>query len=198
MKKAVWGACATALVLATVSCGDTVRQGQASSYLIVSAIEAASGADPAEFGSTLSSDVVTVVDDVPTVFEDLGRVTLLLAMKDAGSASSPTVPTVNNFITVDRYRVAYSRTDGRQTEGVDVPYAFEGAFTATVSDSVSVPFTLVRVQAKREAPLKALAVNGIAISAIAEITFYGRDQTGRTVSVSGRIGVTFANWGDPE
>jgi hypothetical protein len=39
--------------------------------------------------------------------------------------------------------------------------------------------------------------NPIVISTIAEITFYGHDQTGRDVSVTGRINVNFANFADP-
>jgi hypothetical protein len=70
----------------------------------------------------------------------------------------------------------------------------------TVTDTVAVGnFNLVRVQAKQEAPLQALTAGGGAstISTIAEITFYGEDQAGRAVSVTGRIGVNFADWGDP-
>jgi hypothetical protein len=200
MKKVVWGGRArlVAVVLCTAlgsaSCGDMVRQGQASSYLIINALEAASGAEPTQFGGVLASDVVTVVDDVPTIFEDPGRVTFALAMKNV---DSPTGPTSNNFITVTRYRVRYMRTDGRNTEGVDVPYAFDGAITGTVSTTATFAFSIVRIQAKMEAPLAALAVNGNVISTIAEVTFYGRDQTGRETSVTGQIGVNFANWGDP-
>ena len=67
------------------------------------------------------------------------------------------------------------------------------------SDLVSAGLTLVRLQAKSEAPLKALiGGNGaFAISTIAEITFYGQDQAGREVSVTAKISVTFADWGDP-
>ena len=85
-------------------------------------------------------------------------------------------------------------------QGVDVPYAFDGAITATVTNTpVQVTFTLVRIQAKEEAPLHALAGAGgaIAISTIADVTFYGRDQAGNDVSVTGSIGITFADWGDP-
>jgi hypothetical protein len=59
-----------------------------------------------------------------------------------------------------------------------------------------VGFTLVRIQAKEEAPLKALRFSGgaIAISTVARVTFYGKDQTGREVSVSGNLDVTFADW----
>lgn len=201
MRKVVWSAsvrlgAVVLLTMAGTACGDLVRQGQASSYLIVDVLAGASGADPETFGNTVSSDVLTIVDGVPTIFEDLGQVTLRLAMKDAG-ALNPTAPSTNNHITVNRYRVRYIRTDGRNTEGVDVPYGFDGAITGTVSGTATFSFTLVRIQAKAEAPLAALAVNGNAISTIAEVTFYGRDQTGRETSVSGQVSITFANWGDP-
>lgn len=190
-------ACAISLVAAS-GCGDVVRQGESSSYLIVNAIDAASGAEPNEFGGTLQSDVITVVDGTPTFFNDIGRVRFTLAMKDAGGAETPTSPTTNNFITIDRYNVRYFRADGRNTPGVDVPYGFDGAFTATVGVSpVQAAFTIVRPQAKAEAPLAALARNLLVISTIAEVTFYGRDQTGREVIATARISVDFANFGDP-
>jgi hypothetical protein len=203
MTKAVWGAgkrlgAVAALLLASVSCGDMALEGQSSSFLIITTLEGASGAEPETYGGTISSDVITVVDDVPTIFNDLGRVQFRLALKDSGPAASPTTPTPNNFITVDRYRVSYIRTDGRNTPGVDVPYPFDSAFTLTVGGEATGTFTLVRNQAKQEAPLVSLSSNGILISTIAEITFYGHDQTGRTVSVTGRIGINFGNFGDPD
>jgi hypothetical protein len=187
-----------AFVVLSASCGELTRQGTGSSYLTIEALEAASGADPTEFGGDLASDVLTVVEDVPTVFADPGRVNFALRMKDAGPAGSPTQPTSANAITITRYRVQYIRSDGRNVQGVDVPYAFEGAFTVTVSDTAEATFTLVRVQAKAEAPLASLVSSAVALSTIAEITFYGHDQTGREVTAVGRIGVSFANWGDPE
>ena len=132
-----------------------------------------------------------------TIFNDLGQVTLRLAMKDAG-APSPSEPTSNNFITINRYHVRFIRADGRNVEGVDVPYSFDGAFTGTVTDSeLTTGFELVRHIAKTEAPLAGLARNVTIISTIAEITFYGRDQTGREVSVNGQMLVSFGNFGDP-
>ena len=201
MTKAVWGAGmrlagAVVLVLASVSCGDLTRQGQSSSSLIISALEASPGSDASTFTTNLLSDVVTVVGTQPTFFNDLGRVTFALGLKDPGSSTSPASPTQANWITVDRYRVRYIRSDGRNTPGVDVPYPFDGAFTVTVSDDATGGFELVRVQAKLEAPLGALAGNGVVISTIAEVTFYGHDQTGRDVSTVGRIGVDFANFAD--
>jgi hypothetical protein len=206
--KAVWGGnvakltgpiALLALTMFSASCGDLTRQGTASSYLVINALEAASGAQPSNFGATLNSDVITFVDGSPTIFSDIGRVRLTLAMKDAGSVDSPTSPTVNNFITITRYRVRYTRADGRNTPGVDVPYGFDGAFTGTVGAAeFTAGFELVRHIAKEEAPLQALGRNrAVIISTIAEITFYGHDQTGRDVSVTGQMLVSFGDFGDP-
>lgn len=185
------------LVVASASCGSTVRQGTGTSFLIVNELEFARGNEPESFSASLLSDVVTVVDDVPTFFNDLGRVTFSLGLKDPGPAGSPTQPTQNQFITVDRYHVRFFRADGRNTQGVDVPYEFDGAFTVTVGSSqAEAGFTIVRNIAKREAPLQALRTNGLILSTIAEITFYGRDQTGHEVVATARTSVDFANFGD--
>jgi hypothetical protein len=57
--------------------------------------------------------------------------------------------------------------------------------------------TLVRAQAKLEAPLLALRNQGgkVILSTIAEVTLYGTDQAGRDVSVVSKISVTFADYG---
>jgi hypothetical protein len=187
------------LTIAASSCGSTVREGSTTSFLIISSMQAASGATPAQFGGNLLSDVITVVDDVPTIFNDVGTVTFSLGLKDPGTGTSPNLPSQNQFITVDRYRIRYVRADGRNTPGVDVPYGFDGAFTATViTDGGSGSFELVRHIAKEESPLRALQSSPVIISTIAEITFYGHDQTGRETSVTGRISVDFGNFGDPK
>jgi hypothetical protein len=202
-RKAVWGGevarpvlrliVALALTALTASCGDVVRTGTGSSYLIVQELVASSGAEPGTFGGTLNSDVITVVDGVPTVFNDIGRVRFTLAMKDPGGADLPSNPTPVNFITINQYHVRYFRSDGGP-----VPSAFDGAFTGTVGSSdLTVGFELVRHIAKEQAPLLALGRNGVIISTIAEVTFFGRDQAGREVSASGRLLINFGNFGDP-
>lgn len=190
-----------ALLVVAAACSSTVRQGRASSYLVIDTLSAASGAEASKFNNTLQSDVVTVVSGASTVYEDPGQVTLRLGMKDPGTTDSPTVPSPTNEITVSRYHVTYTRADGRNTAGVDVPYAFDGAATGTVTSSgTTLTFVLVRGQAKLEAPLKALAGLGgsVMISTIAQVTFYGRDQAGNDVSVTGLISVNFADWADPQ
>ena len=187
-----------ASALSSVSCGDVVRQGTGGSFLIVSSIEAAPGSEPTEFGNTLLSDVLTVVDDNPTFFNDVGRVTFRLGLKDPGAATSPTTPSQNDAITINRYNVRFIRADGRNTPGVDVPYGFDGAFTLTVTGGdASAGFTIVRNIAKMESPLAALRFNGVILSTIAEVTFYGADQTGHEVSATARISIDFGNFGDP-
>jgi hypothetical protein len=189
---------AAALAALPAACGDLQREGQASSYLIVNTLEGASGAEPDKFGLTLFSDVVTVKDDVASVFADNGKVTFTLAMKDPGSATSPSAPTSANFITITRYHVQYFRADGRNTPGTDVPFAFDGGLGLTVSaDGATGTFELVRHIAKQESPLAALVSNGVIIGTIAEVTFYGHDQTGREVSASARMTIDFGNFADP-
>ena len=181
-------------LLASVSCGDMVRQGTSSSYLIVNSLEGAAG-DSGDFGGTVRSDVLTE----NSIFNDLGRVTFQLGLKDPGPPASPTTPSPNNFITVDRYHVEFVRSDGRNVQGVDVPYAFDSAFSITVGDSpTTAGFTLVRHQAKSEAPLAALQQSAVIISTIARVTFYGHDQTGREVFVVAQIGVSFGDFADPD
>jgi hypothetical protein len=204
-RKAVWGSgiwfalLVILLALTASGCGDMTRQGTSPAYLILTSLEGASGAEPDEFGNTLHSDVITVVDDVPTIFNDMGRASFLLALRDPGSSTQPTEPTSANFITLQRYRVRFVRADGRNTPGVDVPYGFDGAMTVTVREGeVTGGFELVRHIAKQEAPLGALGTSPVIISTIAEITFFGFDQTGREVSVTGRMLVDFGNFADPE
>jgi len=201
MSKAAWSfgtRLATAvLVLASVSCGTLTRQGTSPAYLIVQELEAASGADDTTFNGVLLSDVVTVVDGNPSIFNDVARVTFGLGLKDPGPAATPVAPTQANWISLDRYHIRFIRSDGHNIEGVDVPYAFDGGIAGTVSDQTTISFQIVRHQAKIEAPLAALATNGVIISTIAEITFYGHDQTGRAVSTTATFSVNFGNFADP-
>jgi hypothetical protein len=182
-------------LLASVSCTETVRQGRSPAYLVIDRLVAkGNGTD---FKELLESDVVTQ----GTFYEDLGQVSLHLALKDIGTTSNPTEPSAYNLITLDRYHVNYVRSDGRNTQGVDVPYAFDGGLTGTVgADSISLAFVIVRAQAKAEAPLLALRGMGgaLVISTIAEVTLYGHDQAGNAVTAVGRISVNFADWADPQ
>jgi hypothetical protein len=186
----------TAILLGSASCGDLVRQGKSPAFLVIDALTGASGAAPGNFGGTLQSDVLTK----GSYFEDLGHVSFRILIKDPGSPGAESTPSALNAITVNRYHVSYRRSDGRNVQGVDVPYAFDGAITATVSTSpAEVNFTIVRIQSKIEPPLLALAKQGgsLAILTIADVTFYGHDQAGNDVAQTGSISINFADWADP-
>jgi len=188
-RKAVWGTRigrALAPVAAAVllsGCGDYATNGSGSSYLVLNTLTDGDG------NAVVRSDVIS---DAGGIVQDNGQAAVSLQMKDVGGPG----PSPVNAITVTQYHVEYIRSDGRNVQGTDVPFAFDGGVTVTVDGASSVPFTLVRAQAKHEAPLKALAGHGGAqhISTIARVTFYGHDQTGRGVTVTGNIEVDFADW----
>jgi hypothetical protein len=190
------GGLVVALGLTMSGCTRAQLHGQSPAYVIVRSLEGAPGADAATFDYTLRSDVSTN----GVVLEDMGRVSFALALRDPGAAALPQSPTPSNFISFARYHVRFSRADGRDTAGVDVPHPFDAAMTLTVDAGGAVgTFTLVRLQSKLEPPLLALRNQGgaVAISTIAEVTFHGADQAGRPVSALGRISVNFADWADP-
>jgi hypothetical protein len=191
-------------IAASVSCGDVVRQGRSPVILVVNTLQAASGGGHGAnvFSGTLVSDVQVLVttpppcspqSPCPTVFDDSGQATLSLAPKDVGIA-----PTSNNQVTITRYHVEFVRADGRNNQGVDVPYAFDGAATATVpaTGTATIAFELVRHTAKLESPLVELVNSAAIIHTIANVTFYGTDLVGNAISVTGAISVDFGNFGD--
>lgn len=197
-----------AVIGVSTSCGDVVRQGRSPVYLVIDTLLGVAGGGTAGtpsghllsdvLGSRTSPAPCTSSTPCPTVFNDTGTAALRLSLKDLGTANAPTAPTSNNEVTISRYRVAYRRSDGRNAQGVDVPYAFEGAATGTVpkGGTLALTFELVRHVAKQESPLAQLVYNSSIITTIADVTFYGRDQVGNEVNVTGSIQIDFGNFGD--
>jgi hypothetical protein len=125
-----------------------------------------------------------------------------IALKNPGTITSPVAPTTLNEVTITRFRVNFVRSDGRNTQGVDVPWGFDGAMTVTIpaNGTASGVFDLVRHSMKSEPPLRNLIAGGNArfISTIAEITFFGHDQAGNEVTAVGTMSVNFGDWADPD
>ena len=193
----------TAVVAASVSCGDVVRQGRSPVYLVIDSLQATKG-NKVNLSGTLQSDVITNVrapapctaaNPCPTIFDDAGQVTIRSSLKNL---TNPAGPTANNDVTITRYHVAYRRADGRNVQGVDVPYGFDGAVTGTIPGGklAIFGFEIVRHVAKEESPLVELKTSGVVIATIADVTFYGRDQVGNDINVTGSILIEFANFGD--
>jgi hypothetical protein len=118
---------------------------------------------------------------------------------------------------LERYEVRYFRSDGRDAEGVDVPFRITGPLgnlrfhTAGPAAEVEQTFniTLVRHQAKLEPPLANLRggtrtdVNGpfqlpnaAVLTTIAEVTIYGKTVQGKGLKATGNVQVTFADFPD--
>jgi len=195
-----------ALAGSGASCGEYVRdQGRSPSQVVIQALQGARGNTPTEFGNPLVSDVETIVttpdpctqaSPCHTVFGDLGQVTMSIILKDPGAAGASATPSSLNAVTFNRYRVDYRRTDGHNTIGVDVPFPIDSGLTFTVpSDATATAaFELVRIAAKREAPLRELLGGGRQLSMIADVKFYGRDQAGNDVTAAGSINVEFGDF----
>jgi hypothetical protein len=195
-----------ALAGASASCGQYVRdQGRSPSQIVIQSLEGARGDKPDEFGNPLVSDVETIIttpdpctkeSPCPTVFADLGQVVMSIVLKDPGVPGVSSSPSSLNAVTFTRYRVDYRRADGRNTPGVDVPYPIDSAVTFTVpADApVTAAFELVRIAAKREAPLRELRATGGTLSMIADVTFYGRDLAGNDVTARGSLNVAFGDF----
>jgi hypothetical protein len=198
---------AIALVTAIVTlpaCGTVIPPGSSPVYLIIDALEGASGATPDSWAGVLSSDVLTCVEncadgdgtnDLVVRFSDNGRMRVRLGLTDPGSPTSPTVPTTANVVTINRYRLVF-----RGPSGAEVLPSFEGGLTGTVlsaSAATDLVFVLVRAQQKGQSPLVELVPGGTTLNTVVEVTLFGKDQTGRDVQVSGTMSVIFANWADP-
>src|SRR5215207_1349334 len=131
------------LAAASSSCGS-VAQGRGPSLLVIDSLLGIRGnTTPGTPSNPLTSDVITNVISpapcsaeapCPTMFGDNGEATMRIVMKDAGAAS-PSTPSALNQITLERYHVKYVRADGRNTQGVDIPYEWDGALRQTIADS---------------------------------------------------------------
>jgi hypothetical protein len=179
---------AAACITFSASCGsEMMRTGRAPVLLVIESIGGGEGTASAPFLSDVG----------PTVFNDVGIATIGVLAKDQTPLS--TTSPLNN-VTITRYRVNFRRSDGRNTPGVDVPFGFDGGVARTigVGSTGDINFDLVRHANKLEPPLRNL--NGLGgqllISTVAEITFFGHDQNGNEVSVTGLLDVTFGDFPD--
>jgi hypothetical protein len=186
------------LVCAVLSFGctaDFATQSEADVILRITKIVGLEGENEEE-GDVLFSDVVPV-------FNDNANLTFVVIPKNANG------PVLGDFndVFLERYEVRYIRSDGRNTEGVDVPYRFTGGMATLVpagDTEAEAAIMVVRHQAKLEPPLRNLAfvgptVNGGGLgilTVIAEITVHGRTTSGKAVSATGRLTITFADFSD--
>jgi len=184
---------ASALLLFT-SCNPIENKTESGSMLTVENIQ---GTDiSGKAASYLQSDVLKSDN---TVTADTAAVTLSAATLDPDPLLGESQ---YNDVLVTRYMVSYSRTDGKNVPGVDVPYPFEGSLSVLVRSGSSATFSavVVREVAKLEPPLLALAesrAEGV-MQVTARIDFYGNDLASRAVTATGYLAIFFANYADTE
>jgi hypothetical protein len=148
--------------------------------------------------TTVFSDVVTN----SSIFNDNGVAAIQTLPLDP--LLDPTMITPYMNVLVDQIDVVFKRTDGRNVEGVDVPYRFTQPMSMLVpiNENLEIPFVLIRHVAKLEAPLLALrevTSQGIVLQLVAQVTIHGKDMGGhRLAPVTGYISVWCSNFADAD
>lgn len=181
---------AIVLLLALTASGcvpDWAKNGEAPVALLLTAVNG---------GNALSSDIRISTGSVCPDF---------VPLRLENHFKNPLVTNTGfrHDFTVERYEVQYYRSDGRNTEGVDVPFSITGNLAQEVQEESDAVLNLevVRRQAKLEPPLRNLTGGlrggeGI-MTAFAVITLHARTTTGQTTNpVSARLQIDFADFGD--
>jgi len=153
----------------------------------------------------------TLLSNVGSSSPDTVAVTVAVRPKNPLNTN---VPQVAEAVVIEQYRVRFFRTDGRDVEGVDVPFSFSGGITQVVDigigggANVVLSIPLIRGQAKQEAPLRNLVslvpttvggqqtTGGVLVPRVtmtAEITIFGRTIAGEAVSDTGRVTIEFVD-----
>jgi hypothetical protein len=206
-----------AVTLAAAGCTpDWATRNETGFIMEIASITGANTAQSSGQGGEIRSDVLTN----GSVFNDDAVVAVNVLRKN-NNADLGTSPVEHVYL--DRYEVVYFRTDGRNTEGVDVPFRITGPLgnlrfhtagpggQGEVEQTVNI--TIVRHSAKLEPPLSNLRNvlvsapgqltspfefpgQGI-ITTVAEITIIGHTIQGDGLQAKGRVQVTFADFADP-
>jgi len=190
LKRALGAAAMMIAVVFAAACNSVENKSQSASLLTVQSITGkniAGGEVP-----FLESDILTG-DGLWTA--DSAKASLAVSTLDPNPIMGVSQ---YNDIQVTRYVVSYSRTDGKNSPGIDVPLSFEGTLSLMirVGQSESVEFIVVREVAKQEPPLSNLigGYMGEVINVTARVDFYGHDLANKAVKATGYLPIYFANF----
>jgi hypothetical protein len=185
------------LVLAFVACNPVENKTKSASLLVV---ENLLGSDlKGNEVNFLQSDVIFQNADTGAVswMGDSAKVTLSASTLDPDPKLG-----VSSYedVQVTRYVISYIRPDGKNVQGKDVPYSFEGNLSVLVriGQSSNASFVIVREVAKQEPPLVNLlnADRGDVLNMTIRVDFYGHDMANKAVQATGYLPVFFANYGN--
>ena len=182
------------VLLLLFSCNPLEDDSNSNSLLLVINITGTDiGGNNVEF---LQSDVVDTSTGTPIVIADIVNATLEARLLDP----NPLDPGSSqyNSINVTRYVVTFSRSDGQNTQGVDIPYSFEGSLSTLIAidAQTTISFVIVREVAKLEPPLFDLRNSGdeIVLQVKATIDFYGTDLVNNAVKATGTLNIFFCDY----
>jgi hypothetical protein len=163
-------------------------------------------------GGTFNSDV-----GLPVVNDDIAVDVNIFRKNNNDTLGTSAV----EHVYLESYEVRYFRTDGRNQEGVDVPFRITGPLgsvrfhtpEAGGETQATVSITLVRHQAKLEPPLRNLQLDpdsplnetgqgtsgvtfpgSVILTVVAEVTVFGRTVQGAALQAKGRVNITFADF----
>jgi hypothetical protein len=194
--RALRAAALLALLVGAVACNPVEKESQSASRLI---LEGLTGMDvDGNKAGHLNSDVVLVNSAGGLSWRaDIASATFSVIPYDP----LPLLGTSPYYdVQLTRYTVSFTRNDGRNVPGRDVPYSFEGEISLRIgiNQSGTISFIIVREVAKQEMPLLGLyqANVGDVLNMTARVEFFGHDLAGRTVKASGTLPVYFANYAD--
>ena len=192
------------IVIVSYACTPDQLSTRTDTLLVVNSVTGFAGGEQGEESTPLLSDSCDNPNgssqdpDTCSVFNDNAEV-------DFGNQflQNPPDPAPSSFlndIIVNRYRVDYVRSGGRNTPGVDVPYGIDGTMNMRIpiNSNAVASIVVVRHEAKREPPLSSLDIEQgeEVITAQAQMKFYGQDLAGRTASAIGYLEIHFANYGE--
>lgn len=179
------------------SCNPLENETESASLLVVQSI---TGTDiDGNTANYLQSDVQRVDEQTGQsyVIADVAKATLKVSLLDPSSTAQSSQ---YNSVAINRYVVSYSRSDGLNTPGVDIPYSFEGTLSILidVGSSAVISLIVVREVAKLEPPLINLHEGGEegVLQVTAKVEFYGQDMANNKVKAIGYLNIFFANYTD--
>jgi len=128
------------MILFLFSCNSVVKKTQSDSMLIVSSITGKDIEDNEV--NFLQSDVVSVDTDTGALYITADSAKATLTAKSLEPEPALGTSTYSNIL-VTSYSVTYTRSDGKNREGIDVPYSFSGSISALVEIDASAEVSFI-------------------------------------------------------
>lgn len=191
------------LIIAALALGSCLAKeddSTSASFLVITSLTGNDLAGKAG-STTVFSDVITYSG---SIVNDSGVAVVSALTYNPTEDSEAHDITYYMNVVVDQIDVEFLRTDGKNVEGVDVPYHFSQPVNimVEVDKTASIPFVLIRHVAKMESPLiqlRDVPSEEFVLQLVAKVTMHGRDLGGHRVApVSGYMTVWCANFADSE